>query len=87
MAPTPFLLLGRQEQGRDPVLLDPAGIAGMDQIDFIGSIYEGGGLELWWEFYQKELKLNLVYSRSCLRARRRSVGSSGRSRTSPISRA
>ena len=32
----------------------------MDQIDFIGWIYEGGGLELWWEFYQKELKLNLV---------------------------
>jgi TRAP-type mannitol/chloroaromatic compound transport system substrate-binding protein len=38
----------------------PAGIAGMDQIDFIGWIYEGGGLDLWWEFYQKELKLNLV---------------------------
>ena len=38
----------------------PAGIAGMDQIDFIGWIYEGGGLDLWWEFYQKELKLNVV---------------------------
>jgi TRAP-type mannitol/chloroaromatic compound transport system substrate-binding protein len=38
----------------------PAGIAGMDQIDFIGWLYEGGGLDLWWEFYQKELKLNLV---------------------------
>jgi TRAP-type mannitol/chloroaromatic compound transport system substrate-binding protein len=38
----------------------PAGIAGMDHIDFLGWIYEGGGLELWWEFYQKELKLNLV---------------------------
>ena len=38
----------------------PAGIAGMDQIDFIGWIYEGGGLDLWWEFYQKELQLNVV---------------------------
>jgi TRAP-type mannitol/chloroaromatic compound transport system substrate-binding protein len=38
----------------------PAGIAGMDQIDFIGWIYEGGGLDLWWEFYQKELKLNVI---------------------------
>lgn len=38
----------------------PAGIAGMDPIDFIGWLYEAGGLELWNEFYQKELKLNLV---------------------------
>jgi TRAP-type mannitol/chloroaromatic compound transport system substrate-binding protein len=38
----------------------PAGIAGMDPIDFIGWLYDGGGLELWNEFYQKELKLNLV---------------------------
>ncbi|MFZ1103608.1 MAG: TRAP transporter substrate-binding protein [Hyphomicrobiaceae bacterium] len=38
----------------------PAGIAGMDQVDFIGWVYDGGGLELWNEFYQKELKLNLV---------------------------
>jgi TRAP-type mannitol/chloroaromatic compound transport system substrate-binding protein len=38
----------------------PAGIAGMDHMDFLGWIYEGGGLDLWWEFYQKELKLNLV---------------------------
>ena len=38
----------------------PAGIFGMDAIDFIGWVYEGGGLELWNEFYQKELKLNLV---------------------------
>jgi TRAP-type mannitol/chloroaromatic compound transport system substrate-binding protein len=29
-------------------------------VDFIGWVYEGGGLELWNEFYQKELKLNLV---------------------------
>src|SRR5262245_62359105 len=38
----------------------PAGIAGMDPVDFIGWVYEGGGLELWNEFYQKELRLNLV---------------------------
>ncbi|MGQ0675990.1 MAG: TRAP transporter substrate-binding protein [Rhodospirillales bacterium] len=38
----------------------PAGIAGMDQIDFMGWIYEGGGLQLWWDFYQKELKLNVI---------------------------
>jgi TRAP-type mannitol/chloroaromatic compound transport system substrate-binding protein len=38
----------------------PAGVAGMDQVDFIGWVYDGGGLELWNEFYQKELKLNLV---------------------------
>ncbi|MBM3221309.1 MAG: TRAP transporter substrate-binding protein [Candidatus Rokubacteria bacterium] len=38
----------------------PAGIAGMDAIDFLGWLYDGGGLELWTEFYQKELKLNVV---------------------------
>ncbi len=38
----------------------PAGVVGMDQIDFIGWLYEGGGLDLWWEFYQKELKLNVI---------------------------
>jgi TRAP-type mannitol/chloroaromatic compound transport system substrate-binding protein len=38
----------------------PAGIVGMDHIDFLGWLYEGGGLDLWWEFYQKELKLNVV---------------------------
>src|SRR3954452_6062435 len=32
----------------------PAGPFGMDQIDFVGWVYEGGGLDLWWEFYQKE---------------------------------
>ena len=30
------------------------------RLDFIGWVYDGGGLELWNEFYQKELKLNLV---------------------------
>ena len=38
----------------------PAGIAGMDHMDYLGWIYEGGGLDLWWEFYQKELKLNVL---------------------------
>ncbi len=38
----------------------PAGVVGMDHIDFIGWIYEGGGLDLWWELYQKELKLNVI---------------------------
>ena len=38
----------------------PAGIVGMDHMDYLGWIYEGGGLDLWWEFYQKELKLNVV---------------------------
>jgi len=38
----------------------PAGIFGMDHTDYLGWIYEGGGLDLWWEFYQKELKLNVI---------------------------
>ena len=38
----------------------PAGIAGMDHMDWMGWIYEGGGLDMWWDFYQKELKLNVV---------------------------
>jgi TRAP-type mannitol/chloroaromatic compound transport system substrate-binding protein len=38
----------------------PAGIVGMDHMDYLGWMYEGGGLDLWWEFYQKELKLSVV---------------------------
>ncbi len=38
----------------------PAGIVGMDAIDFVGWLYDGGGLDLWNEFYQKELKLNVA---------------------------
>jgi TRAP-type mannitol/chloroaromatic compound transport system substrate-binding protein len=38
----------------------PAGPFGMDHMDYLGWMYEGGGLDMWWEFYQKELKLNLV---------------------------
>ena len=38
----------------------PGGTFGMDYIDYMGWIYYGGGLELYQEFYQKELKLNVV---------------------------
>jgi TRAP-type mannitol/chloroaromatic compound transport system substrate-binding protein len=38
----------------------PAGPFGMDQIDFMGWLYEGGGLDMYWDFYQKELKLNVI---------------------------
>jgi TRAP-type mannitol/chloroaromatic compound transport system substrate-binding protein len=38
----------------------PAGPFGMDQMDFLGWIYEGGGLQLYWDLYQKEMKLNVV---------------------------
>jgi len=38
----------------------PAGPFGMDQMDFMGWLYEGGGLDLYWDFYQKELKLNVI---------------------------
>jgi TRAP-type mannitol/chloroaromatic compound transport system substrate-binding protein len=38
----------------------PAGIAGMDHMDYLGWMYEGGGLDLWWDFYTKELKLNVI---------------------------
>lgn len=38
----------------------PGGTFGMDFIDAMGWYYNGGGLELLHEFYQKELKLNLL---------------------------
>jgi TRAP-type mannitol/chloroaromatic compound transport system substrate-binding protein len=38
----------------------PAGPFGMDHTDFLGWLFEAGGLELYWEFYQKELKLNVM---------------------------
>jgi TRAP-type mannitol/chloroaromatic compound transport system substrate-binding protein len=38
----------------------PAGPFGMDHMDFMGWLYEAGGLDLYWEFYQKELKLNVL---------------------------
>src|SRR5215470_20314384 len=38
----------------------PGGTFGMDYIDVMGWMFNGGGLELYQEFYQKELKLNIV---------------------------
>ena len=37
----------------------PGGPFGMDHIDYLGWLYVGGGLDLWREFYQNDLKLNL----------------------------
>ena len=36
----------------------PAGPFGMDHMDFLGWMYEGGGIELYTEMYQKEMKMN-----------------------------
>jgi TRAP-type mannitol/chloroaromatic compound transport system substrate-binding protein len=38
----------------------PGGPFGMDMLDYLGWIHEGGGLELCQEFYQKELHRNIV---------------------------
>jgi TRAP-type mannitol/chloroaromatic compound transport system substrate-binding protein len=38
----------------------PGGPFGMDTIDYLGWIYDGGGLELYREFYQDVLKRNIV---------------------------
>jgi TRAP-type mannitol/chloroaromatic compound transport system substrate-binding protein len=38
----------------------PGGTFGMDYTDYMGWMYFGGGLELYNEFYQKELGLNVV---------------------------
>ncbi len=38
----------------------PGGTFGMDFIDAMGWMHHGGGLELYQDFYQKELKLNVV---------------------------
>jgi TRAP-type mannitol/chloroaromatic compound transport system substrate-binding protein len=38
----------------------PAGPFGMDHFDFLGWMYEGGGMDLYWEFYRDILKLNVV---------------------------
>jgi TRAP-type mannitol/chloroaromatic compound transport system substrate-binding protein len=32
----------------------------MDHFDFLGWLYEGGGMDLYWEFYRDILKLNVV---------------------------
>ena len=38
----------------------PGGPFGMDHSDFLGWMYGGGGLEMYWDFYQTTLKLNVV---------------------------
>jgi TRAP-type mannitol/chloroaromatic compound transport system substrate-binding protein len=38
----------------------PAGPFGMDHFDFRGWLYEGGGMELYWEFYRDIIKLDVV---------------------------
>ena len=38
----------------------PGGTFGMDFTDYLGWMYEGGGLKLYTEFYQDILKLNVV---------------------------
>jgi len=38
----------------------PGGPLGMDHMDYLSWMWEGGGLDLYNEFYQKELKLNVV---------------------------
>ena len=38
----------------------PAGPFGMDHFDFLGWLYEGGGMELYWEFYRDIIKLDVV---------------------------
>ena len=38
----------------------PGGTYGMDFINYIGWMYEGGGLELYQEFYRDVLKVNVV---------------------------
>ncbi|MGH8661901.1 MAG: TRAP transporter substrate-binding protein [Burkholderiales bacterium] len=38
----------------------PAGPFGMDHMDFLGWMYEGGGMDLYGELYRDILKLNVV---------------------------
>jgi TRAP-type mannitol/chloroaromatic compound transport system substrate-binding protein len=38
----------------------PAGPFGMDHFDFLGWLYEGGGMDLYWEFYRDIVKLDVV---------------------------
>jgi len=65
----------------------PGGTYGMDMIDFLGWMYEGGGWNLYQEFYTDVLKMNIIGFPTLPTTRRRSAGSSARSRTSPTSRA
>jgi TRAP-type mannitol/chloroaromatic compound transport system substrate-binding protein len=38
----------------------PGGPFGMDHIDYLGWLYEGGGIDLWNDLYQNTLKLNVT---------------------------
>ena len=38
----------------------PGGTFGMDYIDYLGWMYEGGGFDLYQEFYRDVLKLNVI---------------------------
>jgi TRAP-type mannitol/chloroaromatic compound transport system substrate-binding protein len=38
----------------------PAGPFGMDNMDFLGWMYEGGGMEMYWDWYQNTIKMNVV---------------------------
>jgi TRAP-type mannitol/chloroaromatic compound transport system substrate-binding protein len=38
----------------------PGGPFGMDHMDYLGWLYVGGGLEMWRDFYQNDLKLNII---------------------------
>jgi len=38
----------------------PGGPFGMDHMDYLGWLYVAGGLEMWREFYQKEMKLDVI---------------------------
>jgi TRAP-type mannitol/chloroaromatic compound transport system substrate-binding protein len=38
----------------------PGGPFGMDHMDYLGWLYVGGGLDMWREFYQKEMKLDII---------------------------
>jgi TRAP-type mannitol/chloroaromatic compound transport system substrate-binding protein len=56
----------------------PGGPFGMDHMDYLGWLYVGGGLQMWRDFYQNDLKLNVIVWPRTLRARRRSAGSRSR---------
>jgi TRAP-type mannitol/chloroaromatic compound transport system substrate-binding protein len=38
----------------------PGGPFGMDHMDYLGWLYVAGGLEMWRDFYQNDLKLNVI---------------------------
>ena len=38
----------------------PAGPFGMDHMDFLGWMYEGGGMDMYWDWYQNTIKMNVV---------------------------